>query len=1841
MPEPITPEQIQPQRLTIGETPVFFTSPLEMNGQQVTQLTIQGERTRGKEGLESAVLLIKEKSRRRGEEGVAFSKPLANVNTMEEVEWEKIEGIQFTGSDGAVHTIPKEQLSLTKPEETPNERPLETIATPPTPTPELVTAPEKPTTAEPKLARSILEKYSGEPTTLTIVGLKAYETRAHDLAAKSMQAKHEAPKDILRALDNIGENIWKHGIGPVYFQEKARQYYMDMLKASNSPFADSSIKIAEAAGKNRYQELLDNKNFLTRGSRRFIEWVKSNVGARTLKQQFALEEIAHMRESGEIKEMEAFEREGASIRKRFEMDFTAQDDVIRKMLGEKLDILDPTKPEHKPLVDDIRGLVRRYATGEIATKADFDKASDELFQTHLKGARPDIFHEAELYSSSLYEVAETMRTKASHEGGLAAIDTQLANMQVRLGMGVMGEATALEPTDVQRGTEMVQSILTGLEKKGIIGPFAFNEVTVSTGVSLALSLAILPKTALSSTARFWGGFAGGAAIGAVFGGVREYRMLEREYLTHLREREAGLTFSPDAKRRAWMERFFVGQRSADDLITAMNSGDAQTKLANLADAKARRALSARQHERNAQRVGLIQFSGRENIETQRTALDLTIAQAEKDLLSGGNTNEQFLADLTAAQTRILSEGASRVEGLSDPLKVTLNILDKYNPEVDIIRRRFPLLGPEAATGAKAQGLKDILKEFRTAARGAAIKKGLQVGLSGALIGLGIREGLQIGSEVLSNISDVPHDLAPPADINPGQNFRFSDNLHMDGTNLVRDTVDGKTEVVAAGFKDYMANTHGALNPDGTLSDNTKAFLAQQAQDHGFKLEIPEADKTEFAFSGNTHSLADLLPGHPPITVPQELHWQFAQDKGWQLMLDAKDGHGNIIQQVLYTTAEKPGQEDVPLDILNHPPLKYIAEQITNKLVPPHDIAQISGLAPFSDAGGINHFVGGTIPDGTNLIYDGVSGGEHVYHLIDRSGNQLLSGIHLDPQGHITNMSALNLSQEAADHGLKLTNPHGDIFNVVEKGGVGGGFDKPVSEMGTEHGASGPWGWLEDPINADKTIEHALPGTNLTKNLFRGFQENYLPTPEHANYTSLNPEDIYHNLPKALFEDTQLVKLGHIMDEAIKMKEVDGTLLENMDPLHRAAYEIGRVGRVATKDEVQLFLDELGGTTKETTVQLYQPIIEQITTETIPASIEGINGSVVTNIITLSERAPVDEFNWVPPIPLVARRPLEGYAPTVIVGEYPVFTEYPAYTEYLQQYPEFKGGYGESLDQIPYQTYVPFYEHALESLQTPPDQRKLLRSIAPQERIKKLYELANIPFNPSATYSEQVSQLSSILKIPVTLEPIYEPRPREVVASRLSAQERYMDRLKSGWSLDSKSPRVLQTLSRINGATKGYYEELEKLNKQLPPMHPECKMSVVIPVFNEEIKIERSLTGWLEQYQAKNDEPMHPDAFEIILFVNRPNAGTPYDGTIDKIDAIRKNPKYANFHIHVVEKTFTISDSDRKETINGLPVTIPKGRRMGLIYGLTTDMAILRNLKRNAPDEVKANYVLKTGGADAYARSPYYIDETLNVFDRDIIVEQYNARSDYPARVYDHVPLFYVTERFRDLMNELYTEGKSNLGLGVYRASLYSEAGGFNPVDDIAEEVRMNERMRKALLRRAAAQGKERSDVIRRDELVRAIDDPRRALSAVWTGKPMLHDYTNFWNNEVAKSMDVETLLNTPVPPEALLTPENLKRQIEPYIQYYARLLYQNHPVARGNMSKSIQFAQQFTQTALAALGFQPNEFTWTINADIASKTTVSNPKDAAKAMQISFSNLENLQAQIEEFKKKEKPAWVQ
>lgn len=833
LPAQQNPEIKKPQSIIVGETSIYLTTPQQISGKEVTYVTILGAEKRANDGVGSVIPLVKELSRKKGDEGKLIDKPLTNLNAFDEVPWEKVSGLQWTDEQGAPHVIAKDTLTLT-PQEPPvaaaksetadavkqTEAPNAAAAaeTPPqTETPLPATSPEQkadqpvtpenqvaplqpeqpvaapaPEAAEPvptpaKGAREILETLTEDPNVITIVGLKAYETRALDLADRSMQKlSHpqaqeranatrnlwEKTKDAVRGMENFAVTTWKQSIGGIYFHEKARQYYIDMLKTAETPFAEDAIRLAERRATDKYNAKLADANFVLRIGTKAVEWFKDKVGMRTTIQNLALEEIGTMRLTGEIKGLETFEREAKAVRMRFGADFDKADQFVRKQLGEKLEILDPEKAEHKPLTEGIQTLLKQYANGEIPDKAEFDSRTKEFFKATLNNTRPDIFAEAELYSSSLYEVAETLRTKMSHEGGLANIDEAINSMQIRLGLGTMGEVTSLEPTAVEKGVGHIREIAEWLNRKSILVPMVFNEATIGSGVAIALSavnfLKTAPFKAVASITGPLGSLTGGALAGGLFAGWREYGQLQKDYMTHLRERESGAQFTETQKRRNWFEQFAVKQRRADEMISTLQSSlyendvmkvnltddELRTAFATVADLHARKAVS----ETGPKRIGLIQYSNREAIESERSALDLTANKAladiesylsshaeQAELVLGGNTFPEFMEKLTVSQTQVLREGAKTLDMMDDPVKLTLNLVSSYAPEAEMIRRRWPLAGKNLNGDEKALGLDAILEEFKAESRMEAIKYGVKAGVVGAAVGAAFQGLLHIGS----------------------------------------------------------------------------------------------------------------------------------------------------------------------------------------------------------------------------------------------------------------------------------------------------------------------------------------------------------------------------------------------------------------------------------------------------------------------------------------------------------------------------------------------------------------------------------------------------------------------------------------------------------------------------------------------------------------------------------------------------------------------------------------------------------------------------------------------------------------------------------------------------------------------------------------------------------------------------------------------------------------------------------------------------------------------------------------------------------------------------------------
>lgn len=1295
-PTPQSPEAPKPQSIIVGETAIYLTTPQQITGKEISYITILGADKRANNGVDSAVPLVKEASRKKGEEGKLIDKPLTNVNAFDEIPWDKLSGVQWTDEAGTPHIITKESLSLepktaaAAPPKAPEsagvpasgiETPVETsvdAAQPATEQPApTAPEPEVPTPTPTKNAREILETLKEDPNTITIVGLKAYETRALDLADRSMQ-KLSSPGAEARATANrnlwektkdavhgihefVFTNVWKQSIGGIYFHEKSRQYYMDMLKTAETPFAEEAIRMAERRATDRYNNKLADANFLVRAGTRAANWLKDKIGMRTSIQTMALEEIGAMRLTGEIKGLETFEREAKAVRVRFGTDLEKADQFIRSQLGEKLEILDPTKEEHKPLVEGIQTLLKQYASGEIADKTEFDNRTKEFFKTTLKDTRPDIFAEAELYSSSLYEAAETLRTKMSHEAGLANINEAIAGMQIRLGLGQMGEVTSLEPTAVEKGVGKVREIVEWLNKKHVLVPFTVNEI--SSGIAIALAAGHFIKT---MPARAIGGIGGGALAGGLFAGWREYGQLNKDYMTHLRERETGAQFTETQKRRAWFEKFAVKQRRADEMIgslsTALYENDAlkanltddelRSAFATVADLHARKAVS----ETGPKRIGMIQFSSRETIESERAALDLTANKALADLdaylsthaeqsatVLGGNTFPEFMEKLTVSQTQVLREGVNTLDALDDPIKLTLNLVSSYAPEVDIVKRRWPFASKALSGEEKAMGLDAILEEFKAEARVEAVKYGVKAGVVGAAVGVAVQGIAQIGHG--DTITQGAAEL--------------SDKAHATGT------------------------AHIELSP-------------------------PSAD--------HVVSLGPDAAHQVPYQLPKELTLIPHTDSTGKVLYDAKFDQSLI--------ANLRGQEDVVLGTnMTEDQVRKTLEKAGLTFVEPHKagdiiegtqkVVTIPDLTAPNDAA-----LTAKLPDGYRLVH---AAGQQNWQLID-ADNKAVTVLEFTDTGELKGTPAeiTRITNELNAHGLKWETPEvsrvrlpAELPTVLPSSPEAPAAGQMMEIRGSDLREGGLWNYFMDRAEG----ENKVATTNGLKNLFRLYEQHMVPhdsegipknitlgdgksPSEHILHlrdatfgdTAVKefdiariPNDAHISVPKEFFSPEAIKQFSELNNAAIdRYQEIAATgkgptevlaILEKgseQDKIDALLLRMGYFGRDAdlpTEAELAPLLHKLGVTettsspeviapaVPEKIIPIHQFTLTEVHTDNAPmgqilaAKPLDIPYNVETTVIP---GTPAPEIPWVPIfIPyrhVLEALPVESLAPNALSGD---------------------------------------------------------------------------------------------------------------------------------------------------------------------------------------------------------------------------------------------------------------------------------------------------------------------------------------------------------------------------------------------------------------------------------------------------------------------------------------------------------------------------------------------------------------------------------------------------------------
>ncbi|MFA7278220.1 MAG: peptidoglycan-binding protein [Candidatus Gracilibacteria bacterium] len=504
-----------------------------------------------------------------------------------------------------------------------------------------------------------------------------------------------------------------------------------------------------------------------------------------------------------------------------------------------------------------------------------------------------------------------------------------------------------------------------------------------------------------------------------------------------------------------------------------------------------------------------------------------------------------------------------------------------------------------------------------------------------------------------------------------------------------------------------------------------------------------------------------------------------------------------------------------------------------------------------------------------------------------------------------------------------------------------------------------------------------------------------------------------------------------------------------------------------------------------------------------------------------------------------------------------------------------------------------------------------------------------------------------------VQPITPEQRQALTKDRLRQQADYLQNLRSEFRATNSDRNMQANLYRMNGATRDYLDEVSELNTQLPPMNPECKMTIVLPSYHEEERIRKTLTDWISQV-GPDGKPLDPKSFEIIVLINKPNAKASFDNTAREIDAFkREHPEYRISYVH---KTFNFlpkgAEGEPKTqlvTINGQDVELRKGVIMGLVYKVCGDLAVIRNSRRpGVPPEVIADHLMRTGAADAYGRSPTLLRDVMGTFSSFPTLDQYKAGADVSPRVLEKIPVLHITQRYLESMNRLCADGTEVYGLGTYRAAVYSAAGGFNPTRATAEELDLSRRIR-------VTPSTKKPNNVWKSTSVNAAEDPRRRLYRMTEKRSTLNEYAGFGAEEEEKgvrALNVDVITTKNLPNHMQLTEENVGHFVTERFNYYFSTMFRNNVLLKENFAGCFARAKKLSTIALLSMGFQIDDFEIIANdsrdvvyegniSDDPEKTVlgklIRNPPGAGR---IVIKNLSNIVEEIERFHSSPHPDWI-
>ena len=278
-----------------------------------------------------------------------------------------------------------------------------------------------------------------------------------------------------------------------------------------------------------------------------------------------------------------------------------------------------------------------------------------------------------------------------------------------------------------------------------------------------------------------------------------------------------------------------------------------------------------------------------------------------------------MVKLTTNQTLVLKDGAQTLANITeDPVRNVLGLVASYAPEINILKRRFPLATRGLPPEQQILGMDAILDQFTRDARVEAVKYGIKAGIIGAGVGAvmhGVGDFIwhkapdiagTAAENIKERISNIDHpasftpDALTPEHVTnpfmlseplPDHTVTIGEHTYQLPKELIIDRIksgfgDDTTYNAKFDFSDGYTGQHD--QPDILFGENLSASQLKEVLDKA-GIQIVDAHNAGDVMAGHSVDLHNINPSLPEgmnTTIPDGYSLQYSNDfehRGWDLI----------------------------------------------------------------------------------------------------------------------------------------------------------------------------------------------------------------------------------------------------------------------------------------------------------------------------------------------------------------------------------------------------------------------------------------------------------------------------------------------------------------------------------------------------------------------------------------------------------------------------------------------------------------------------------------------------------------------------------------------------------------------------------------------------------------------------------------------------------------------------------------------------------------------------------------------------------------------------------------------